>query len=87
MAGDGYGCLNLGAIGLVRATPDVTLVVAGAMVAIVLMGALVGMSLPFVLSSFDLDPATASGPLVASICDVMGVLIYFGLASVVLTGM
>ncbi|WP_299130618.1 magnesium transporter [uncultured Amaricoccus sp.] len=72
------------AIGLVRATPDVTMVVAAAMIAIVLMGALIGMSLPFVLSSFDLDPATASGPLVASICDVMGVLIYFGMASLVL---
>jgi magnesium transporter len=71
-------------IGVVRAGIDVTLVVGSAMVLIVLMGALIGVSLPFLLSKFDLDPATASGPLVTSIADAAGVLIYFGLAAALL---
>jgi magnesium transporter len=71
-------------IGLVRAGVDITGVVALSMVLIVLMGALIGVSLPFVLSRFKLDPATASGPLVTSIADVAGVLIYFGLARALL---
>lgn len=76
--------LAVSAVGVLRAGADVTLVVAIAMVAIVLMGALIGVSLPFVLSRFDLDPATASGPLVTSIADVAGVMIYFSLAAALL---
>lgn len=76
--------LAVSGIGVARAGIDVTLVVAAAMVLIVLMGALIGVSLPFLLSKLKLDPATASGPLVTSIADVAGVLIYFGLAATLL---
>ncbi len=76
--------LAVSAVGVVRAGVDVTLVVSLAMVLIVLLGALIGVSLPFVLSKLKLDPATASGPLVTSIADVAGVLIYFGLAATLL---
>jgi magnesium transporter len=76
--------LAVSGIGLVRAGADITGVVALSMVLIVLMGALIGVSLPFVLSRFRLDPATASGPLVTSIADVAGVLIYFGIARALL---
>lgn len=72
------------AIAVVRAGPEVMMVVACAMVAIVLLGSLVGMSLPFILSKFDLDPATASGPLVASIADVVGVVVYFSIANLII---
>ncbi|MBP7240611.1 magnesium transporter [Amaricoccus sp.] len=74
------------AVGLVRAGVDVTMVVALSMTLIVVVGALIGVSLPFVLSRFNLDPATASGPLVTSIADVTGVLIYFGIARALLPG-
>jgi len=78
--------LAVSGIGVVRAGVEVTTVVAVSMVLIVLMGALIGVSLPFVLTRFDLDPATASGPLVTSIADVAGVLIYFSLAAALLSG-
>ncbi len=68
-------------IGLARGGPGIALVVALAMTAIVLVGALIGLSLPFLLQRLGLDPATASGPLVTSIADVIGVLIYLGIAS------
>lgn len=51
------------------------------MVSIVLVASVIGMSLPFLLARFKLDPATASAPLVTSICDISGVLIYFGIAT------
>jgi magnesium transporter len=54
------------------------------MMIIVLLGSLIGMSLPFLLSRMRLDPATASGPLITSIADAVGVLIYFGIATQVL---
>lgn len=72
------------AIGLVRSGPEIALVVAAAMVTIVIVGSLVGMSLPFVLSRFGGDPATSSAPLVTSIADVIGVLVYLGIAAMVL---
>ena len=42
------------------------------------------MSLPFLLSRFRADPATASGPLVTTIADALGVLIYFTVATTLL---
>ena len=63
-----------------------SLVVAISMVVIVMVGSLIGMCLPFVLSRFNADPATASAPLVTSIADALGVVIYFAIASAVLAG-
>ncbi|MFN3615212.1 MAG: magnesium transporter [Rubrimonas sp.] len=73
--------LAVAGVGLVRAGPEVALVVAASMVLIVLVGSIVGMSMPFLLSRFGFDPAAASAPLITSIADATGVLIYFGLAS------
>lgn len=43
----------------------------------VMLGCLIGMSLPFVLNRMGMDPASASAPLVTSICDATGVLVYY----------
>ncbi len=75
----------ISAIGVWRGGPEIALVVAITMVLVVVAGSMIGMSLPFVLSRLRLDPAAASGPLVTSIADIAGVLIYFGLASVLLS--
>jgi magnesium transporter len=71
-------------IGVFRGGPDIALVVALSMVVIVIVGSVIGMSLPFILSRFKLDPATASAPLVTSICDATGVIIYFTIAATIL---
>ena len=68
-------------IGVYRGGPEIAMVVASSMVLIVVVGSLIGMSLPFVLSRFNLDPATASAPLVTSIADASGVLVYFTIAT------
>ncbi len=68
-------------LGFVRGGFQVAAVVAASMVLIVLAGSLIGLSLPFLLARFRLDPATASAPLVTSITDVLGVLIYFTIAT------
>jgi magnesium transporter len=71
-------------IGVLRGGSDIALVVGSTMVLVVIIGSLVGMSLPFLLSRLRLDPATASAPLVTTISDVVGVLIYFSLATTLL---
>lgn len=68
-------------VGVMRAGPEVALVVSLSMVVIVIVGSVIGMTLPFVLTRLRLDPATASAPLVTSIADAAGVLIYFSIAT------
>ncbi len=73
-------------IGLWRGGFEIALIVAAAMLLIVMAGSLIGMSMPFLLSRFGLDPAVASGPLITSIADIAGVMIYFSIATAFLIG-
>lgn len=76
--------LAVSSIGILRGGPEIALVVASAMLAIVVVGSVIGMSLPFLLSRLRLDPATASAPLVTTIADATGVVIYLSIAVAVL---
>lgn len=53
---------------------------------IVLWGTLSGSMIPFILKRIGLDPATASAPFVATLVDVTGLIIYFSIAAVFLSG-
>lgn len=68
-------------IGYFRGGSEIAIVVGITMFIVVMLGSMVGMSLPFVLSRLRLDPATASGPLVTTISDAFGVLVYFSIAT------
>ena len=68
-------------LGYIRGDEMVALVLALSMVSIVMIGCMIGMSLPFVLSKFNLDPASASAPLITSVCDATCVVIYLFIAS------
>jgi len=57
-----------------------------ALVGIVLWGTLIGSMLPFILRRLGLDPATSSAPFVATLVDVTGLVIYFGVAMIILRG-
>lgn len=71
-------------VGVFRGGPEIALVVALTMVVIVIVGSLIGMSLPFIFQKLKLDAATASAPLITSIADIAGVLIYFSIAAKIL---
>ena len=68
-------------LGYYRGDATVALVLALSMMGIVLLGCLIGMSLPFILNKLKFDPASASAPLVTSICDATGVVVYLMIAS------
>ena len=68
-------------LGYIRGDLMVAVVLAISMIGIVLLGCLIGMSLPFILNKLKLDPASASAPLVTSICDASGVVVYLFVAS------
>jgi magnesium transporter len=81
----------LGAIGFVRvvvfpgdtaaygpnAVPLFGATIAVSLLGVVLFGTLTGSMLPFILRRVGLDPASASAPLVATLVDVSGLVIYF----------
>ncbi len=71
-------------LGIAREGVAIGLIVALSMLAMLLITNLLGMSLPFLLIRCNLDPASASGPLVASIADAIGLLVYFSIAGQVL---
>jgi magnesium transporter len=91
--GAGLGVLGLirvlawgafGSYGVYYARIGVT--VACSLVGVVLFGTLAGAMLPFVLRKVGADPASASAPFVATLVDVTGLVIYFALASALLSG-
>jgi magnesium transporter len=61
--------------------PEIMVVVALTMVLTVMTGSMIGLLMPFVFTKLNLDPATASAPLITSIADISGVVIYFSIAS------
>jgi magnesium transporter len=59
-------------------------VVGVTLVGIVVMGCVVGSMLPLALRRVGFDPATSSTPFIASLVDVLGIIIYFNIAQLVL---
>lgn len=60
--------------------------VAFSLLGVVLWGTLAGSMLPFCLRQLGFDPASASAPLVATLVDVTGLVIYFSVANISLKG-
>ena len=56
------------------------------LVGVVLWGSLAGSMLPLLLKKLGADPATSSAPFVATLVDVTGLIIYFSVAVMFLTG-
>ena len=62
----------------------VALAVGISLIAIAFLASIAGSALPFVFRSFGLDPALMSAPFITTAVDVLGVLIYFNVAKLVL---
>ena len=95
-SGFALGCI-LGALGFVRVivwqaafgtygsqSVLLALTVSVSLVGVVTFGSLAGSMLPLLLKSVGFDPAVASAPLVATLVDVSGIVIYFAAASLIL---
>lgn len=81
--------LSLGVIGLIRATmmgveTSIGYVVALSALFIVLWSSIVSAILPLVLHRLKIDPAVVSGPLITTLVDGTGLIIYLSIAKVIL---
>ena len=56
------------------------------LIGIVLWGTLIGSMIPIILKKLKLDPAASSAPFVATLVDVTGLIIYFSIAAILLSG-
>lgn len=62
----------------------VSLVIGAGMIVSLFVSNLVGTLIPIIIAKFHLDPATASGPFITTISDIISLLIYFGFATIFL---
>jgi magnesium transporter len=83
----------LGAIGLLRAmlvghsgAGGMAAAVGLSLVACVTFGSVVGAGLPLLIKRLGFDPAVSSGPFIASLVDVLGIIIYLKIALTILGG-
>lgn len=63
---------------------DIAMVIACTMVLVVMWANLVGALLPMLLSKLRLDPAVVSAPMVSTLVDATGLIIYFNVARVLM---
>jgi magnesium transporter len=81
---------GLGAIGFARVLMykdqhmNFALTVAITLVGIVMTGCTVGSMLPLILKKAGVDPATSSTPFIASLVDVLGIIIFVNVAKIVM---
>ena len=78
----------LGVLGAIRAFisgegPRFALTIFGAVVGIVIGGCVVGSMFPLLLRRLGLDPATSSTPFIATVVDVLGIVVYLSIARLV----
>ena len=90
----------LGAIGFIRITVwqslhlydygehwiKLAITIFFSLIGIVMWGTLSGSMIPILLKKLKIDPATSSAPLVATLVDVTGLVIYFSIAAIILKG-
>jgi magnesium transporter len=81
--------LMLAAIGMLRVWMwgdglSFMLTIGATLVAIPLMGCTVGAMLPLLLRRIGVDPATSSTPFIATLIDVLGIIVYFNVAQILL---
>ncbi len=50
---------------------------------VILVSATIGAAVPLVLNRFNIDPAIASGPFITTLNDILGLVIYFAIASAI----
>ncbi len=92
--GSVLGCIGFARITLWSSVSDIygahsillAITVACALLGVVLWGTLSGAMLPLLLRRLGADPAVSSAPLVATLVDVTGIIIYFIIAMSILKG-
>jgi magnesium transporter len=71
-------------LGYWRGDLPVSIIVSATMISVVTLANIVGMLMPFILVRLRMDAAVASSPLITTVMDALGLLIYFAIATFVI---
>jgi magnesium transporter len=77
--------VGIGQAVLLHVSNDIALVVALTLISISIWSATVASALPLVLRRLGVDPAVVSAPLISTLVDGTGLIIYFEIAKLVLS--
>ncbi len=78
------GAIAMGWAYLLRKDLSVAIIVGSSLVAISMLASVTGTTLPFIFKFYKLDPALMSAPFITTVVDVLGVIIYFYIARLLL---
>ena len=77
--------LILVVFGLIINQPfDMSIAISTSMILVIIVAALIGTSVPIILDKFGIDPAIATGPFITTGNDVIGILLFFYIAKIIL---
>ena len=63
---------------------EMSLTISVSMICVIVVAALIGTAVPIILNKLDIDPAIATGPFITTGNDVVGILLFFYLAKIIL---
>ena len=63
---------------------DMSIAISSSMILVIIVAALIGTSVPIILDKFGIDPAIATGPFITTGNDVVGILLFFYIAKIIL---
>ena len=69
---------------LINQSIDMSITISVSMILVIIVAALIGTSVPIILEKFGIDPAIATGPFITTGNDVIGILLFFFTAKIIL---
>ena len=63
---------------------EMSLTISASMICVIVVAALIGTAVPIILNKLDIDPSIATGPFITTGNDVIGILIFYYLAKIIL---
>ena len=69
---------------LINQSLDMSITISISMILVIIVAALIGTSIPIILEKFGIDPAIATGPFITTGNDVVGILLFFFIAKIIL---
>ena len=69
---------------IINQSLDMSITISVSMILVIIVAALIGTSVPIILEKFGIDPAIATGPFITTGNDVVGILLFFYIAKIIL---
>ena len=69
---------------IIKQSLEMSITISVSMIFVIIVAALIGTSVPIILDKFGIDPAIATGPFITTGNDVIGILLFFYIAKLIL---